>query len=462
MPRRSIAGSKSAAVSVRGMPVVANSAVPRGFGLVLEQHDEHVAVPHELDRAAAEVAALLGEREVGEVHDRLAARAVNIVVAPAHVNASGAPSRRTVMRPSHPAGSVHRTSCPRRLAIYCSRAPVRRVGRWRTGSGHRDGSPRPSGSRRRALHASRSSSLRRSARCGPCVRLGAGGFERAVVAGLGHQPHDLVPVRRGALADDPAAARRRRTRSTGSRGPRTRPRRPTTSRRSRPGGAIVAIADSLSASGPIVTMTEAAPPGSSRSGLANVSQKWWQVMQPLERNASSVGCGRSDDPITTASPPGVCPPMSVAVGAARGGRGASRVGACTGVVARRARRAGRARRRGRGACAGSRRGSAATRPPGARGARARLLRSRPGPTSPSNTTNSSPHFGPRVVCGSFGRGVRCDGSQVRGHAGNSQRERSRVEHGRSGAGGCGYLLLGHVAHDRGVGQPGGQDPVTAA
>ena len=68
-------------------------------------------------------------------------------------------------------------------------------------------------------------------------------------------------------------------------------------------------------------MTSRAPPGRSQRGSANVSQKWWQVMQPLERNASSVGWRRAGDADDDRPRrPASMPAMSVATVAAPGRR----------------------------------------------------------------------------------------------------------------------------------------------
>src|SRR4051812_18211768 len=52
-------------------PLPAEQRLRRRLRLVLEQHHEDVPAAHELDRAAAEVAALLGQPEVREVDDGL-------------------------------------------------------------------------------------------------------------------------------------------------------------------------------------------------------------------------------------------------------------------------------------------------------------------------------------------------------------------------------------------------------
>ena len=73
--------------------------------------------------------------------------------------------------------------------------------------------------------------------------------------------------------------------------------------------ASASMADTLSASGPLVTTTRAVsrPGNSSASPAAKACQKLPQVVQPLERNASKVVCGRSTTPTTTAPPLGVTP-----------------------------------------------------------------------------------------------------------------------------------------------------------
>ena len=300
-----------------GCPRVANSAVLDRLGLVLEQHDEHVAVAHQLDRAAAEVAALLGQPEVGEVDDRLRLRgehrrpargAERLGRAVAAHGDAPVPARGERARARRARGD----SATYSLGLVGARA-----------SAYRLGSPgwMPAAIRISSARASRarSSSWRRSARRLRRVRLAAARPR----ARRRRRPRSSAGRPGPSRARSPGPTIRPLSPSTNdevrrARARRSRPRPRTTSRRSRRRGARLAIADSLSASGPIVTIDEAGAAGQLEAAAsANVSQKWRQVMQPLERNASSVGCGAPTTPTTTASPPGVEPATSVAVGRRR-------------------------------------------------------------------------------------------------------------------------------------------------
>ncbi len=163
-------------------------------------------VAHELDRAAAEVAALLGQPEVGEVDDRLRHRGEDLRRAVRGWNASGAPSRRTRDAPVPARGKRQRHVVP-----AGAWPPTVRAGRW---SGRAVGvQARVAGIDARGhqdlVGARLAGAVVELAALGPAgagVGRGARRVERGVVAGLGHQPDDLVPVGRGPLADDPAAS----------------------------------------------------------------------------------------------------------------------------------------------------------------------------------------------------------------------------------------------------------------
>src|SRR4051794_33119411 len=79
-------------------------------------------------------------------------------------------------------------------------------------------------------------------------------------------------------------------------------------------GASDATADGLSPSTPFVTMTRRGPSGSlSLRGLANASQNFWQVMQPLDKNATIVSCSTPWMRTESASlPHGLTPTRSAA------------------------------------------------------------------------------------------------------------------------------------------------------
>ena len=116
MPRRSVVDVEVARRERARHADLSEQRRLRRLRLVLEEHDEHVWVAHELDRAAAEVAALLRQPEVRDVHDGLRPLLQHRRPAEA-VHAAASPSRRTVMRPSQPAGSETWTPSARSSAI---------------------------------------------------------------------------------------------------------------------------------------------------------------------------------------------------------------------------------------------------------------------------------------------------------------------------------------------------------